>query len=333
MGTRFARSFFAGAALLVLAFGAVSSAHALGVLVPAYFDPATSSAWTALNQAAQRVPLIAIMNPNNGPSTATNAAYTQALSALHNAGGQVLGYVHSSYTARPIADVAADVDRYNSFYSIDGIFIDEMTNDSDPAHLEYYQQLYRYIKSKSASYLVMGNPGFNTPEIYLTTPLADALVTFESNVGYPQYVPDAWTQTKPATAFSHLCYAVSAPATMTNYIQLAVGRNVGYIYVTDDVANNPWDTLPTYWSSEVSLVESINRQAASNQPPLLKLSAPTNSAVQLHVTGAPGRYILQISTNLAAWNPLATNMSASGTFSVSDPFSSNRPLRFYRTAQ
>jgi len=178
MCTRLAGGFFAVATTLLLTFSAITRAYALGVLVPAYFDPATSSAWTALNQAAQRVPLIAIMNPNNGPSTAPNATYTQALSALHNAGGQVLGYVYSSYAARPIADVAADVDRYNSFYNIDGIFIDEMTNYSDPTHLAYYQQLYRYIKSKRASYLVVGNPGANTAEIYLTTPVTDAVVSF-----------------------------------------------------------------------------------------------------------------------------------------------------------
>jgi len=320
-------------ALVVLGLGAARQAGALGVLVPAYFDPSVGSEWDSLNQTAQRVPLIAIMNPNNGPSTSTNAAYGRAITALRNAGGQVLGYVYASYTARPISAVEADIDRYDSFYTIDGIFVDEMTNDSDATHLAYYNELYRYIKSKRASYLVIGNPGINTLQSYLAEPAADALVTFESNVGYPQYVPDPWTQTNPATAFSHLCYAVAAPATMTNYIQLAVARNAGYIYVTDDSGSNPWDTLPTYWWSEIGMVECLNRQAASNQPPLLSISLLTNWTVQLHVAGAAGRSVVQTSTNLTEWEPMTTNMSATGSFSVSDPLATNRHSRLYRAVQ
>jgi len=318
---------------MVLGLGSAWQALGLGVLVPAYFDPATGSAWDSLNQAAQRVPLIAIMNPNNGPSTSSDAAYRRALSALRNAGGQVIGYVYSSYTARAIGEVKTDIDRYDSFYTIDGIFVDEMTNDSNASHLAYYAELYRYIKSKRSSYLVMGNPGINTLERYLVTPVTDALVTFESNVGYTQYVPDAWTQTKEATAFSHLCYSVAAPTTMTNYVLLAVARNAGYIYVTDDLGNNPWDTLPTYWDVEVSLVESLNRQAASNQPPSLSIFLSTNGAVQLHVGGAPGRYVLQTSTNLSEWESATTNMSAAGSFSISDALATNPPVRLYRAVQ
>src|SRR5205814_2638949 len=139
-----------------------------------------------------------------------NADYTRAVSALRNSGGLVIGYVYSSYTMRAIAEVKTDIDRYNSFYTIDGIFVDEMTNDSDAAHLAYYEELYRYIKGKQPSYLVVGNPGINTLANYLLRPAADALVTFENNTGYAQYVPDPWTQTQPAISFADLCYAVAS---------------------------------------------------------------------------------------------------------------------------
>ena len=85
----------------------------LGVLVPGYFYPAQGSAWDSLNLAAQRVPLIAIMNPNNGPATSFNADYGRAVTALRNAGGLVIGYVYSSYTSRAIAEVKTDIDRYH----------------------------------------------------------------------------------------------------------------------------------------------------------------------------------------------------------------------------
>src|SRR2546422_1906588 len=238
---------FRFAGMLVLLLDAIPRVVALGILVPAYFSPASAGYWGSLNQAADRVPLIAIMNPNNGPSMSVNRDYAGAVNALRNAGGRVIGYVYSSYTTRLLSDVKADIDRYHAFYTIDGFFVDEMTNDSDASHLAYYEELCQYIKAQQASYLVVGNPGFNTPASYLTRPTVDALVTFENSAGYPQYRPDPWTQTQPATAFSHLCYDVPTPDTMTNYVQLAVARNVGYIYVTNDRGSNPWDTLPSYW--------------------------------------------------------------------------------------
>ena len=321
------------ASILALLPGSVARVVALGILVPAYFSPTSGGYWSALNQAADRVPLIAIMNPNNGPSTSVNSNYTSAVNALRNAGGRVIGYVYSSYAARPVVDVEADIDRYHAFYTIDGFFVDEMTNDSDATHLAYYEELYQYIKAKQASYFVVGNPGINAPADYLTRPTVDALVTFENNTGYAQYTPDPWTQTQPATAFSHLCYDVPTADTMTNYTQLAGTRNVGYIYVTDDRGSNPWDTLPSYWLGEVGLVETANRQAASNQPPTLSIFIETNRSVQVGVFGAPGKYVLQASDDVTNWERLATNVSPTGTFNFSDPGATNHPTRAYRTAQ
>ena len=313
--------------------GAAPGVVALGILVPAYFYPTSGGYWSALNQAAARVPLVAIMNPNNGPSTSVNSDYTSAVNALRNAGGRVIGYVYSSYTARSVTEVKADIDRYHAFYTIDGFFIDEMTNDADAGHLAYYEDLYQHIKAKRSSYFVVGNPGINTSATYLLRPTVDALVTFESNTGYSAYVPDPWTQTGPATAFTHLCYDVAAPGTMTNDVQLAVARNAGYIYVTDDRGSNPWDTLPSYWLAEVGFVETINRQAASNQPPVLGISLDTNGAARVGVIGAPGRYVLQASDDFQNWEAVATNVSANGTFTFSVPRGTNQPARFCRTAQ
>lgn len=319
--------------VVALGFGSVLHASALSVLVPAYFYPSPGSAWDALNQAAQRVPLMAIMNPNNGPSTSRNPDYARAVEALRNAGGSVIGYVHTSYTSRSLAAVKTDVDRYDAFYTIDGVFVDEMTNDSEAAHLAYYEELYNYIKAKRRSYAVVGNPGINSLERYLVRPVADALVTFESNSGYPQYAPDPWTGTRDPSAFSHLCYAVAAPDTMTNFIQLAVARNAGLIYVTDDLGNNPWDTLPTYWWLEVGLVEELNRQAARTNPPRLSVSLQADGALQVDVAGAPGRYLLQVSTNLALWQPVATNISTTGRFSLSERPTAASHIRLFRAEQ
>lgn len=312
----------------------VGKAWALGLVVPAYFDPDQSSAaWSALNQAAQRVPLVAIANPDSGPTASRIASYTRAINALRAAGGKVIGYVSSSYAQRAIGLAKLDVDRYDSFYTLDGIFVDELTNDSDVTHLAYYQELFQYIRSKRSTYMVIGNPGTTTLLSYLTRPTVTGLVTFENNSGYDGYVPDAWTQSRPSDVFTHLCYAVPNLLTMTNYVQLAVKRNAGNIYVTDDSGSNPWDTLPSYWTNEVNLIEQINRTAATNRPAVLNIGVQSGNTVQLGVTGTPGRYIVEKSGDLHVWQAVTTNVTATGSFLVQDSVPPAENIRAYRTEQ
>ncbi len=304
-------------------------ANALGLLVPAYFSP--GSKWTTLNDAARRVPVVAIMNPNNGPGISASSGYTSAINAFRQAGGRVIGYVYSSYSALALNDVAADIDRYFSFYKIDGIFVDEMTNDSTAAHVDYYEALYRYVKAANTNYIVIGNPGINAAAAYVTRPTVDTLVTFENNTGYEANVPDPWTKTQGSTTLAHLCYAVTNAGTMTNYVNIAVTRNAGYIYVTDDSGNNPWDQLPTYLAEEIGVIELINKEAARQKPAVLNLTVP-NTNVLVAVSGAAGRYVLQTSNNFTNWQPAATNVSATGNLTFQLP-KTNATVRVFRTEQ
>src|SRR5262245_14170756 len=105
-------------------------------MVAAYFTPGPK--WDAMNWAAARVPLIAIMNPNSGPGAGQSGSYVAALASLHASGGKVIGYVSSDYARRSLTDVKADIDKYLLWYAVDGFFIDEMTNDADAGHLDYY---------------------------------------------------------------------------------------------------------------------------------------------------------------------------------------------------
>jgi len=83
----------------------------------------------------------------------------------------------------------------------------------------------------------------------------DVLVVFE-NTGSEyrtNYSAPAWVNTLTARHFAHLVHSESSTTDMTLDVGLAKSRNAGMLYVTDDVLSpNPWDTLATYWSSEVS---------------------------------------------------------------------------------
>jgi hypothetical protein len=232
----------------------IAGAAPMGILVPAYFYP--PAGWEGLNFAASRVPLVVIVNPDSGPGAARDPNYAAAVNRLRAAGGKVIGYVHSSYAARDTNAVEADIRTFFNFYPLDGIFIDEMASDANTHHYDYYAGLYQFIRTRGTNLLVMGNPGTTTQEPYLAT--VDALLTFENFAGYSHYVADTWVTNYPAWRFCHVIYGVTNAATMTNDIDIAARRNVGWIYVTDD-ASNPYARLPVYWTNEVNYVRSLNR--------------------------------------------------------------------------
>jgi hypothetical protein len=257
------------AGLFLFPAAASATGRAMEILVPAYFYPVAGSPWDDLIQAAPQHPIVAIANPANGPGLSIDPAYTAVIDDLRAAGGKVIGYVHTTYTDRSLSEVQADVDDFLAFYNLDGVFIDEMTNDSTSPHLDYYAALYAYIKSQGPALLVVGNPGTQTEEAYLLRPCADRLVTFEHHTGYPGYVPDTWVNNWPADRFVHLMYDVGSAATMQSFVNLAAQRNAGAVYVTDDQGANPWDTLPAYWSTELAVVDTtyVPCPAAVGDPP------------------------------------------------------------------
>jgi spherulation-specific family 4 protein len=269
----------AGAVLLT----ASNAQAALTAIVPAYFYPVNNSPWDDLNAAASRIPVTAIMNPGSGPGNFQDSNYVGAVDSLRSAGGKVIGYVSTSWGNRSAAVVKADIDKYVSWYNIDGIFFDEMTNTGTNGTLNYYQDIYDYVKSINSGWEVMGNPGTSTTESYLTRPVADSLIVTE-NVGasYPGYTPSSWNYNYDPSAIGHLVHTAATEADMLNYLDLAVQRNAGQVYITDDVLGNPWDTLPSYWDAEVTRIEEINNAPPPAGPQTLSNPVANGSIV---VTG------------------------------------------------
>jgi hypothetical protein len=247
-------------ALLLAAAAAAPVAQAEELLVPAYFYPVASRKanwWGSLAATAPKAAITAILNPASGPGASVDPNYVTAISHLQTAGGKVIGYVSSSYANRSLSDVVADINKYVAFYPVQGFFIDEMTNDTDIAHVQFYQSVYNYIKGLDPQYVVVGNPGTSTAEIYASLPVADKLVVFEgSAASYASYVPSAWQAPYGAARFAHIVYGASK-SQMAKMMSGAAARGASNLFVTSDKLVNPYDTLPSYWSDEV------NRAAAN----------------------------------------------------------------------
>jgi hypothetical protein len=139
-----------------------------------------------------------------------------------------------------------------SWYHVDGIFLDEVSYDS--IDLPYYQDLANYSRAKSGPFIMI-NPGCVPHEQYMG--VADVVAVFEGN--YSSYVNatfPSWVDNYPKTRFQHFVFD-TPQVNFPDAWSIALNRNVGYIYITDDVLPNPWNTLPSYWDMEVD---------ASNNP-------------------------------------------------------------------
>lgn len=218
--------------------------------VPSYFYPGAK--WTQMEEAVPKVG-VAIINPNSGPGASLDQAYADQVKKSQAAGLTVLGYVHTSYGSRDAATVKAEVDKYYSWYGVDGIFFDEVSTDCSMA-TSYYADLQAYVKAKTAPSMVIINPGTQTNECYMS--VADIVVNFEGS--YKSYVSNysapSWVSNYAPDRFWHLVYSASSTRALDRAMSLSKSRGAGWVYVTPDELPNPWDTLPTgsYWSQELS---------------------------------------------------------------------------------
>ncbi|MCM2425005.1 spherulation-specific family 4 protein [Streptomyces sp. RKAG337] len=258
------------------------------VAVPAYFGP--GSAWTQLSSAASRAGL-AVANPSNGAGGSKDSGYASAIQTTHGAGTKVLGYVDTGYLGTSpnnrkvpgtgstnlndwITYAEQSVDAWYSFYGgsgLDGIFFDDVLGDCGPSAssttwVDAYKTLQSYVKTKHTGAMVVDNPGGWVAQCY--TQAADTLITYEGS--YSDYasatLPD-WEATADPKKVWHLVYGTSQ-SQMQAAITLSKQRNAGYVYVTNDVLDNPWDTLPSYWSAEVTAASAGTSTATGKVGPV-----------------------------------------------------------------
>ncbi len=234
------------------------------LLVPAYFYPAGQGLhyWNELILAASRVRIIAIMNPSSGPGVQMDPAYRAIADRARAAGVTVIGYVATGFGSRPAEEVSADLIRYSDYYLLDGVFVDEMSNDGSAASLAFYSSIYAQVKASGPSHHIIGNPGVNPHESYLSEHCADALIAFEQNQeAYQRYQAPRWMTGRAPQSIGHLVYRVPSLGAARRLLDRSAQSGAGLVYFTDDDLDNPWDTLPTYWHGLVSEIQQRNLKA------------------------------------------------------------------------
>jgi Spherulation-specific family 4 len=238
------------------------------ILIPLYSYPnwydAKNYLWREVAAAAKKVPIVAIINPNNGPGAdKPNKDYQKGIEDLRKAKITILGYVYTKYGDRNIAEVKADIDLYARHFDVNGIFLDEAASRKEK--LAYYQQIYKYIKSRSKLKTVVLNQGTHTDRGYLQKPATDIAVIFENySKAWQEYQPQSYVSQYRRERFSSLIHTVTDAATMKKHLDRAIKNNIGYIYITDDSPDSsdrdPWNSLPSYWKEEIDYIYFLNNK-------------------------------------------------------------------------
>jgi len=206
--------------------------------VPAYFNPLWDPAgWLHLASLGPALSF-AILNPDSGPGSAADAAYSEPIAAVQTSGGRVIGYVDTGYGTRPDADVLRDLMRYQSWYGLRGAFLDQVSSGRN--HRGHYRRVAEAARRAGFDFLAM-NPGVTPDPGYAE--LADVLVTFEGPwLAYRDHATADWTTGHPAERFCHLVHS-TPPEELTAAQETARERHVGAFYVTEQSGANPWGSL------------------------------------------------------------------------------------------
>jgi hypothetical protein len=243
--------------------------------VPSYFYP-LGTGWNTID-GPPRTADLAIINPASGPGS-FDPNYATQTAASQAAGVDVIGYVYTSYAGRSLSAVEADISRYEQWYHVDGIFLDEATVDC-ATEASYYAPLYAFIHAQAGLDLTVLNTGASTPSCYMSA--SDVLLAYE---GTPSGLSGAATVPGyDPSRFWGVVYGATTRNWSSAFATLAKD-GFGETYVTNLGLPNPYGALPIFWSSEVSA-------AATSSPP----PAPAVSGISPNGGPAAGGTAVTIS--------------------------------------
>ena len=280
-----------------------------GIIIPLYTAPGPD--WDSVAQAKQQfpnLPFIVIVNPDNGPGTSQRFDFASGIGSLKGVGVSVFGYVYTDYGKRNISSVEAEISNYKAWYGVAGIFYDGMPNV--PGYETYYSTLNSYAKSLGLD--TAGNPGTPLPQSY--TGILDIYVLDEGPT--PPTSPGPF----PVGSTASLIYDV--PAISPQYVS-ALSKLSGYVYITNQNLPNPYNGLPTYFDSLVSILAGSQSEPGSSSttgsPP------PAGPTVRITSASDDGSALTGVWTVVKAggwgvasgFTPLSYNAAAGVSYTIS----------------
>ena len=284
------------AALILLGFPCRAET---GLLMPMYGNDAFQI--MQVYNAAAKVPVIAILNPDDGVGWKKNSWLAAQVSDLQRRGVRVIGYIDSEYGWRDPAEVDDESDKYKIWYHVNGLFIDEVRGES--SKLNYYKSIRAYAKLIGIGFTVL-NPGTPVSSSFLAA--GDVIVDYEHadwQMDFPSTGTASWVPGNASRA-AGIIYGVGEPR-MWSIVNAGVAKGYGWLYVTNHNEPDPFGISASYFDAEVDYIHDINHPDAD---PFRILSSELGAAtpggvpdrMKLLVKTKPGRtYEVQCSTTLA----------------------------------
>ena len=249
---------------------AAASGTGQQLAIPAYIYPSGTGLtdWQDVAAGGSNVGF-AIANVANGPSGAVDANWTTALGDAHAAGVKVLGYVDTGYFGTAdgrltrlggagigdwLDQAESDVNQWYKLYGSDigGIFFDDALNTCGTGN-EYanlYAELSQYVKATHPGAFTVINPGIDVPSCYANS--ADVILRFEGSYSsYQSFTPSSWESGYDPRKFMDIVYSTPS-ASLSTAVSLSKTDGAGYVFFTDAGLPNPYDVLPSYWSTELT---------------------------------------------------------------------------------
>ncbi len=220
-----------------------------GIIIPLYFDPNTS--WNEvinLSKEFSNIPMIVIINPDNGSGSNYSATYSYWVKQLKSSNIKVIGYIFTSYGGRPVESVIKQALDYKEWYGLEGIFLDEVSDNSSSS--TYYKDLVDVIRDVGISFIV-GNPG--TMVSYSIASCFNLTVMYE-DAGIPNVSTISQIESVvPKSNLAEISYNVSNLP--INWLENEK-ENFSYLYITNLGSQNPYYSLPSYLSEELDILSN-----------------------------------------------------------------------------
>ncbi len=218
----------------------------MGLIVPMYMDP--DSYWTELitaKEAYPSVPVIAIINPENGPGPSSDSTYASYTANLASAGIIIAGYIDTVEMSTSISSVESQMQEYVAWYpQVSVFFLDDMPDTYSSSFASYYSTLTAYANSLGKT--TIANPGWEvSASAYATT---DGIMFYESS-GLPSlsYLQGA-DFGDSASHFSFIATSVSSLPDQSYFDSAA--QYAAYTYISNQ--GDSYSNLPTYLMQEMA---------------------------------------------------------------------------------
>jgi hypothetical protein len=178
----------------------------------------------------------------------------------------------------------------------------------------------------------------NQPGIPAWRGLLDGITVLTNDLppdqfGYPQFTSVTMSSNSPQASTIASALATASSSQPSQHF-----RDVGDILVAPELSTaSPWLDLSSPDQLEFGLTDEAYEAIPSQLLPLLRpdsigFASQIGGTLQVQFTGADGyAYVVQTSSNLAAWIAVSTNYPANGSFNFLETPPPGSPRRFYRS--